>query len=378
MPTEWTKKEYTLGEVDASGAVLADPHVTPEALDAALVVVNNWRLSHAFPLNTFQSTLRRKARQLDPESLTAQRLKRLRAIRHKLQKHTKTPISLSEMQDIGGCRAVLKNVTQVRQLQEAYLNGDLKHKLDLPVDDYITQPRFSGYRGVHLIYSYYSDKTETWNGLKTEVQLRTQMQHAWATAVEIVGFFRQELLKSSEGNQAWKRFFKLMATEIAMREKSPLVPGLPSIRKDLRDELRRCVAHVDALTHLHAFGQGLVDVQEIDTQRAHWFLLELDTLNRRLKITGYRFDAKARASLDYAAVERSLLGSGQHDAVLVSVQSMADLKRAYTNYFLDLRKFTQIVEEAVNGAPKGAGKSQESIKPAQAKLPFVNGAQEKK
>ena len=377
MATEWAKRGYDNSAVDEAGAVLADPKVTSEALDSALIIVNNWRLSHAFPLNTFQSTLRRKATQIDSESLTAQRLKRLRAIRHKLQKHTKNPITLSEMQDIGGCRAVLRTIAQVRELQEGYVKGDLKHKLIAPIDDYIAAPRFSGYRGVHLLYSYYSDKTEFWNELKLEVQLRTQMQHAWATAVEIVGFFRQELLKSSEGNYAWKQFFKLMATEIAMRERSPLVPGLPTTKKDLRDELVRCVRHVDALTHLHAFGQGLVDVQEMDIQGAHWFLLELDTLNRRLKITGYRFDAKARANLDYAAVERSLLGSGQHDAVLVSVQSMADLKRAYTNYFLDLRKFTQIVEEAVNGSHKVAGR--EPSKPVQTELPFaISGVEQKK
>jgi ppGpp synthetase/RelA/SpoT-type nucleotidyltranferase len=377
MATEWAKREYDKAAVDAAGAILADPKVTSDALDTALVVVNNWRLSHAFPLNTFQSTLRRKATQVDPESLTAQRLKRLRAIRHKLQKHTRNPITLSEMQDIGGCRAVLRTVAQVRELQERYLKGDLKHKLYSPIDDYIAEPRFSGYRGVHLIYGYFSDKTEYWNGSKIEVQLRTQMQHAWATAVEIVGFFRQELLKSSEGNHAWKQFFKLMATEIALREKSPIIPGLPSSKKDLRDELQRCVRHVNALTHLHAFGQGIVDVQEMDIQSAHWFLLELDTLNRRLKITGYTFDAKARASLDYAAVERSLLGSGQHDAVLVSVQSMADLKRAYTNYFLDLRKFTQIVEEAVSGASKGSA-SQTKTVPIQGVLPFANGIEKKK
>ena len=371
MAGEWAHREHTSHEVDAAGTVLADPHASFDDLNDALVIVNNWRLCHAFPLNTFQGTLRRKARGIDTDSLTAQRLKRLRAIRHKLQKHTKKSIPLSEMQDIGGCRAVLKNVVQMRELQDAYIKGDLKHKLVLPIDDYIAKPRFSGYRGVHLIYSYYSDKKDTWNGLKIEVQLRTQMQHAWATAVEIVGFFRQELLKSSEGNHAWKQFFKLMATEIALREKSPPVPGMPVNRKDLRDELRRCVAHVDALTHLHAFGQGIVDVQQVDIEHAHWFLLELDTLNRRLKITGYRLDAKLRASADYAEVERALLGSGQHDAVLVSVQSLAELKRAYTNYFLDMHKFTQLVEDAV-GSKVSIAKPTIARVPEQGNLPLVS------
>jgi Region found in RelA / SpoT proteins len=351
MPTEWAVAEYDRETVDRAGIALASEDVSNDVLDWALPIVNNWRLAHAFPLNTFQSTLRRKARQFDVNSLTAQRLKRLGAIRHKLKKHTKKPISLSEMQDIGGCRAVLKTAREVRELLDAYLHGDLKHKLIGSVDDYIAAPRYSGYRGIHLIYSYYSDKQATWNGLRTEVQLRTQAQHAWATAVEIVGFFRQELLKSNEGDFAWKQFFKLMAAEIAIRERSPLVPGVPGKRTDLREELKRCVGHVDALAHLQTFGQGLVDVQEIDTNQAHWFLLELDIVSRRLRITGYRFDKKAAASMDYAAVERSLMGSRQHDAVLVSAVSMAELKRVYTNYFLDMRKFTEIVEEAIGYKP---------------------------
>lgn len=353
MPTGWSKVQFEKDAVNAAGDVLAGMAQHPEdfdtdadVLDRALIVVNNWRLSHAFPLNTFQSTLRRKAQRIYADSLTAQRLKRLRAIRHKLQKRTRRPISLWEMQDIGGCRAVLRTVEQVKALRDQYLNGDLKHKL-VGQDDYIGQPRFSGYRGVHLIYSYYSDKATTWNNLKIEVQLRTQMQHAWATAVEIVGFFRQELLKSSEGDHAWKRFFKLMANDIAMREKSPLVPGMPTSRKALRDELRRCVAHTDALNHLHTFGQGMVDVQEVETNHAHWFLLELDTERRRLKITGYQLGAKTQASEDYATIERESLDSRQHDAVLVSVQSVIELKRAYTNYFLDMRYFTRLVEDVL-------------------------------
>jgi putative GTP pyrophosphokinase len=190
-----------------------------------------------------------------------------------------------------------------------------------------------------------------------------------ATAVEIVGFFRQELLKSGEGSHAWKQLLKLMASEIALCEKSASVPGMPLNRKDIRDELRRWAAHVDALARLHAFGQGLVDLQEIDTQSAHWFLLELDTLNRRLKITGYRLDARARATLDYETVERSLLGSVQLDAVLASVQSMAELKKAYTNYFLDTRKFTSLVGESVSTGPAVSGEDRPSA--IQTKMSFM-------
>jgi ppGpp synthetase/RelA/SpoT-type nucleotidyltranferase len=37
-------------------------------------------------------------------------------------------------------------------------------------DDYIRQPKISGYRGVHLVYRYLRDRQETYNGLSVEVQ----------------------------------------------------------------------------------------------------------------------------------------------------------------------------------------------------------------
>jgi len=42
--------------------------------------------------------------------------------------------------------------------------------------DYISDPRRSGYRGVHVIVGY--------DGRQIEVQLRTRVMHDWAIAVE--------------------------------------------------------------------------------------------------------------------------------------------------------------------------------------------------
>jgi len=82
--------QYTRSQVDAAGAALINPtpfaetsEWTPaheEAWDQyvqALTVINNWRSSHSFPLNTFQVTLKRKAQRVDPNTLLAQRIKRL-------------------------------------------------------------------------------------------------------------------------------------------------------------------------------------------------------------------------------------------------------------------------------------------------------------
>jgi ppGpp synthetase/RelA/SpoT-type nucleotidyltranferase len=344
---QWAEPQYSIGDIELAGAILASHNPDSYTLDRAITIINNWRACHHFPLNTFQSTLRRKVEDF-PDAVVVQRVKRIRAIQHKLRKHTVKPIALSEMQDIGGCRAVLKSAAHVKRLRDAYVKSDLKHDL-IRENDYIKFPKYSGYRGIHLIYSYKSSRKATYNGLNIEVQLRTQLQNAWATAVEIVGFFRRELLKSGEGDNVWKQFFKLMAAEIAYAERAPFsIPGMPATRAAVREQLRRCEKRLHALSYLNTIGEGGVNVIEVDTSGAHYFLLELDTNEKRLKITGYKLNAREKATMDLVAVEKRVFGNSEHDAVLVSAQSMADLKRAYFNYFLDMHRFIKAVTEATS------------------------------
>lgn len=137
------------------------------------------------------------------------------------------------MQDLGGCRAIVNTVATVKKLVNIYEESTIKHKLD-HIDDYISKPKTTGYRGIHLIYRYYTTyNREAYNGLKIEIQLRSALQHAWATAVETVGTFTKQALKSSQGEKDWLRFFSLMGTEIALREHSPTVPGTPPTKASL-------------------------------------------------------------------------------------------------------------------------------------------------
>src|SRR5207249_3848889 len=93
----------------------------------ALTVINNWRSSHSFPLNTFQVSLRHHVKEIDPRGLVAQRIKRLSSIHTKLRRFSW--LKLSEMQDIGGCRAIVSSIRRVDALVKLYKKGDLKHSL---------------------------------------------------------------------------------------------------------------------------------------------------------------------------------------------------------------------------------------------------------
>ncbi len=254
-------------------------------------------------------------------------------------------ITLSQMQDIGGCRAVVGNVAEVYELVKNYRESDIKHKLE-KMNDYIKAPKPTGYRGIHLIYRYNSDRSDTYNGLQIEVQLRSPLQHAWATAVETVGLFTQQALKSSRGQMDWLRFFALMGSALATREQNPLVPNTPENSKELRKEIREHASRLNVVNHLHAFSQALQVTENPGPQKAHYFLLQLDPVAKKVEVIGYTQRELFKATQDYEVAERSGSSSGT-DAVLVSVESLASLKRAYPNYFLDTGMFIKAVEQAV-------------------------------
>lgn len=116
----------------------------------------------------------------------------------------------------------------VYRLVDGYKSSKFEHKFRSE-KDYIQHPKPDGYRCYHLVYEYQGfGFTAAYSGLRVEVQVRTQMQHAWATAVEAVGIFTKQALKSNQGNEDWLRFFALMGTAIAAIEGTPSVPGTPS------------------------------------------------------------------------------------------------------------------------------------------------------
>ena len=134
------------------------------------------------------------------------------------------------MQDVGGCRAVLKTVKQVKAIREIYYNrrSDFER---VGEKNYIDGPKESGYRSIHLVYKYQSGRSDSrsvYNGHHIEIQLRSQIQHSWATAVETVGTVIGAALKSSEGSEDWLSLFKYISALFAIEEGTARVPNTPS------------------------------------------------------------------------------------------------------------------------------------------------------
>ena len=219
--------------VNRAGDVLKAMTETPAELMKAYEIVSNWRSCHGYPINTFKITLRRKGAQVDKTVLVAQRLKRFESIIAKLQRYPN--MNLAQMQDIGGLRAVVKTVSQLHRLRDIYLG--LKHPTfarDLVTRDYTDTPKPSGYRSIHLVYRYKNRGMPDYDGLQIELQLRTKLQHIWATAVETIDTFLQYSLKASRGPEEWLDFFSITGSAFARLKSNPLsqrILGYRNVRR---------------------------------------------------------------------------------------------------------------------------------------------------
>jgi putative GTP pyrophosphokinase len=206
--------------------------------------------------------------------------------------------------------------------------------------DYVRHPKPSGYRSIHLVYRYKARGGSPYDGLLLELQLRTRVQHSWATAVETAGTFLEHSLKSSEGPEEWLKFFALAGSAFAYIEGSARVPGFESISRI--ETYRRTAQEAQRLRIRDMLLGYSSAVREIapGTKRAAFYLvqLNLEEEEKTVSITPFARDQLERANAAYAEVEKqaSLTGS---QVVLVSAGSIESLKRAYPNYFLDTHEF---------------------------------------
>lgn len=357
----WAKPEHSKNVVDKAGEILANPPSFFEdddpanqhflydnwnAYQDAIAVINNWRSAHSYPLNVFQTLLRYKAAQVDTHALVSQRIKRLPAIELKLRLNS--TMALSQMQDIGGCRAVVRSLRGVNRLVNLYEQSTFKHSLTR-ITNYIEKPRASGYRSVHLMYRYHHKHKSPYDGLRIELQIRSRVQHAWATAVETVGTFLRQALKSSRGDDEWLRFFALMGSAIATREGTPLVPGTPTEREDLIAELRRFYNKLQVEKQLGAYQRALHTTERERIKGSKYFLLVLNAATTSVTITGFRANQLQAAFDQYTKTEQAIKSEKQEntDTVLVSARSLQALRHAYPSYFLDTSLFINVVKDAI-------------------------------
>lgn len=348
-------KEFSKNKTNQAGTILCNSLNSKEKRDDALEVLGNWRASHNYPMNVFKQRLKRISDKIDKGALASQRLKRVPSIIKKLNRSydgKKPTMKLTQIQDIAGCRVIMSNVYLANKIyKENYLNGDLKHKLK-KVNNYILNPKLDGYRSIHLVYNYNSDKKgrENYNGLLIEIQIRSKIQHMWATAVETVDFFTKQAIKSNEGKIEWVNFFKLVSSAFAKIEDCKTLKDTPDDEEELFKKIKEKEKELQVIKKMQHWTNSIdiVDKFKQKQSNSHFFLLELNTNLEEITIKSYSKRQEQKAFQAYSEVEKKIFNVEGYDVVLVGADSVHDLKKAYPNYFVDTKEFLNLLQKILN------------------------------
>lgn len=328
---KWEIPRYSGNQINKAGKIIADPFSTPKEREEALVILNNWRAAHAYPLQVICSNLRQK----NPDAIVVQRLKRLESITGKIQRFPE--MQLYKMQDLGGCRVIVDTIKQVYEAIDKYKSSRIRHILKREYD-YIANPKESGYRSYHMVYQFHSESKDTYNkNMFIEIQFRTKLQHMWATAVEMMGIYTKSNLKSSQGDYDILRFFTLISSLFAIQEKMPICPNT----SDWADELISEIKYLDNKNNIISTLSGLnVSINHASNKynqrdKNLYYIILLNYDKMTVTVKPFKSSNLETATKLYGKIEQG----SNINVVLVSASSFETLRLAYPNYFADISFF---------------------------------------
>jgi putative GTP pyrophosphokinase len=332
--------KYSRKQISKAGEKLVTSK-SENDVEEALNLINNWRTNHLHPLVVLKNSLLRllTKNRIEP-NLVSQRLKRLTSIEYKLDLNPS--MGLGGMQDIGGYRAVLKDVKDLRKLNDALSAQKMAHKLE-KVMDYVKNPKNTGYRSIHFIYTYSSTKN-IYDGLKLELQIRTKLQHNWATAVETAGIITKTSLKSNQGPDEWLDFFKIVSSLFALKEKLPLMDEHAEFT--MEELMIKCYNYCEELNILTKLKAIRVSTNKIESDNfpGDYYLLNINIKEMNVNIQIFNKNQFEYATNEYLKLEKTI-NENENAVVLVSATSIKTLKKAYPSYFLDTSEFIQAIEK---------------------------------
>ena len=329
--------KYSRKEIDRAGKVIisASPDLFEQA--DAVVKVDDWRKLH---LPVIELLSRHVATLLDkkgiPVAFSSQRLKRMTSIKEKLMRSA--TMGLGGVQDIGGGRFVFDDMDSLLRAKECIATTTFPDfSLDHELYDYITRPKDSGYRSIHFVYKYTKPGSDL-DGMRVELQIRTKLQHDWATAVETAELISRSSLKASQGDQAWLDFFKLVSAIFALSEHQPVYASF----KDMTEE-QYCLRFYE-MNNKDKFVEklralvGAVSLTEQQSFSGGYVLLVINYDEKKVGIRHFKQDENENANEQYAQIEKNI-DRTKAAVVLVAVSDVKELREAYPSYFLNSEEF---------------------------------------
>jgi len=320
--------------------------------ESAMDVLSYWRYSHESPLTEAVRVIEETTKKIETSAIFAKRLKRYVSIVNKLKRFKE--MKLKNMQDIGGCRIIVSTPKKLTQVARALrkrpefksASGKIRFK------DYIVNPKEDGYRGYHLVGQFKgADKEQR----SIEVQLRTNLQHDWATALEIVDLFTGQKLKSNQGENDWMIFFKKVSEQFAIMETVHLFKADDRTKRDeYKERIRESDKAYESLISTQMYANKLnvvrnfeayahslkvVDSRIKDSLFDGFALIEVNTIEKTVKSTLFEHENTAQAEKEYISAEKRATKEKGLVVALVSTTAVGGIREAYPNYFADSTEF---------------------------------------
>lgn len=295
---------------------------------AAVKTLNSWRELHGPLLDEYYDKCVKVAKSVGENIIVAQRLKRLPTIVGKLNRFS--DMRLSSMQDIAGVRIIVDDMQQLKMVEKKIRRWNNRVK----IRDYIKNPKQSGYRCKHFIFKK--------NGMLVEIQLRTGLQHLWATAVETTDIFRGSSLKEKDDKTCWHDFFCQVSSIFAIVEETELMANyrnlsLNKICEQL--EINMSKNRIDSLITSYALTEAIVTNEKV--KGAYYAVITLDFKEKKAMVIGYKESEYHLAFEEYQRQEQRNTKSKQ--SVLIAVNQVRKIQEAYPNYFMSLRTFMNVI-----------------------------------
>lgn len=329
-------------------------------LKSATATIQQFRAAHERPLKTIASLIGRCCRELSMDVKPVTRLKRLETIIDKLQRksldgNTANAICVTNMNDIGGCRAIFPDLMSLK-LARFQLEGTVEKIGRVKIrhiDDYIANPKPNdcGYRSLHVIYRYDHSSGKSFN---IEVQLRTSLQHLWATTVEIVDILEGTKIKTyshssnedkSDRQIKWEELLSIMSRYIADAEGA--IKLAEEEKRQFSKRLGELNHEINALGGLETFKIISKKVEDCSNDKTKHVLLVIDEDSLEQIFTKKGFANDSQAVSTYSAVERVTRSHPKINTLLISTKDMGQLSEAYPNYLGDCASFILLLKEAM-------------------------------
>lgn len=328
------EKTYSGGEYVRLGERLRLYEKNQEIKIEDLEILQSLRISYKAPLSAIFETLQKSILKVNSKAIITYRIKRIDSIISKLHRLPET--QLPRIEDIAGCRCILKNNEEVYRLKEI-LNEELYIKSDR--NDYIKKPKSDGYKSLHLIV-----QTKDKASKPIELQLRCEKDHNWATLVEITDQVYNTKIKELGNEQELGRMLFILSKGFNNLSKAEIIEVIKLIEK--KDFIRK-------INEVFVNNSVKVRKQWAEIERKkdrNFYLIHVDKENNS-EIFSYQFFNES----EKAYFEKFKILSDSN-IVLTHIPNakFEQISKAYSNYTLTYHDFFQELLSVLNSLTKSS------------------------